>query len=98
MTHDIKTIHYVLEHIEVIGFRRFNDAVKVGAGIGTVSCLTEQPIFAANHEGFYRALCSVMVYVQLYVQTVALQFRPLIQAILNGFTQFSFGQHLLLRL
>ena len=65
-------MHDVLEDIEVIGFRGFDDAVEDSAGIGAVCNLTEQPVFAADEEGLYCPFTAVVVYAQLSILCIAL--------------------------
>lgn len=89
-------MHDVVKDIEVVGLRRFDDAVKDSTGIGTIFRLAEQPGFSANHEGLYGSFRTIVVDAQLSIQCVAFQFRPLVWAVLNGFTQFCFWQDLLL--
>lgn len=57
----IKARHHILEHIEVVGFCGFDDAVEDGAGIGAGSGLAEQPVFSAYHERFNRALSAIVI-------------------------------------
>jgi hypothetical protein len=40
--------------------------------------VAKQPIFAAYHEGLYRALCAIIIDVQVPIFCVGVEFFPLI--------------------
>lgn len=57
----INTSHHILEHIEIVGFSGFVDAVEHCAGVCACDGFAKQPVFSADEEGFYRALSSIVL-------------------------------------
>ena len=70
--------HHILEHIRVVGFGGFDDAVEHCAGIRTVRSLAEQPVLPADDERFYRALCRVIVTGEVTIECLSNQLLPLV--------------------
>jgi hypothetical protein len=57
----LQAVHDILEDVEVVGLRCFDDAIEDGAGIGTGCGLAEQPVFSAYNERFNGSLSAVVV-------------------------------------
>ena len=86
-----EAVHDILEDVEVIDFRRFDNTVENGAGIGTGGGLAEQPVFSADDERFNGSLCAVIVDGKETIESVTHQFMPLIKAVLYCLSEFGFG-------
>tara|TARA_A200000159_G_scaffold3281_1_gene3371 strand:- start:735 stop:989 length:255 start_codon:yes stop_codon:yes gene_type:complete len=61
LAEQLQAIHYIFEHIEVVGFGGFDDAVEDGACIGSGCGLAEQPVFSAYDERLDCSLCTVVI-------------------------------------
>mgnify|MGYP007057196069 CR=1 FL=1 len=57
----LEQAHQVVNRLEVVRFRGFDQAVEHRTGIGTTMGVGEQPSFAAYHERFDGPFGSVVV-------------------------------------
>ena len=86
----LQAVHDILEDVEVVGLRCFDDAIEDGAGIGTGGGLAEQPVFPADDERFDGSFCADIVDGEMTIECVTHQLMPLIKAVLYCLAEFCF--------
>ena len=91
----LHAVDHVVVEDQAIRFRRLDDAVQQGTGLGTVGGVREQPILSANDQRFYRPLSAIVVDRQMAIIHIAYQLRSLAQRVLNRFTQRTRLEHFL---
>ena len=64
LTEFIEASHHILEHIEIISFSGFDDAVENRTGICARGGLAKQPVFSAYQERFNRVLSAIIIDIQ----------------------------------
>ena len=72
---------------------RFNKAVKTGIGLRTTWGIGKHPVLTAGGEGSDGAFIGIVVDVQQAMLTVTDQSGPLLQGVLDRFTQCRFWQY-----